>query len=277
LGLFRVSKNSLLQKILGTQELTKSDASSKFWNIVREKQLKKNGRTYECDQELKEAFKIETLTIGSVQHLLKQNMEPVLDDKGKQKKVTIAVEKRAGKKIYAVSDALASIIGTNDVERKSVLGKIWAYVKANKLQDPEDKMYIKCDDKISQLFNGATRVNSNQFLKMVGSHLTEKEVQDEVVVYTGVSTPSKRGGVSSSAERAARTRTVKPTKHAILIVDGTAYTVPYSAGPELFKMLNIKPGKSSLKFQTSGDVASAPIDVKVAPKESTGGIASFEE
>lgn len=43
--------------------------------------------------------------------------------------------------------------------RPECVKHIWAYVKENGLQDPDDKRYILCDDTMKPVFNNAPRVH----------------------------------------------------------------------------------------------------------------------
>ena len=43
---------------------------------------------------------------------------------------------------------LADLLDINNDTLPNVLFKIWQYIKANRLQDQEDKRFIKCDEKL---------------------------------------------------------------------------------------------------------------------------------
>lgn len=51
------------------------------------------------------------------------------------------------------STALAELIGVPMCSRPQVVKKIWDYIKANELQNPEDKRQIICDDAMKKVFN----------------------------------------------------------------------------------------------------------------------------
>ncbi|KAF9611420.1 hypothetical protein IFM89_032089 [Coptis chinensis] len=66
-------------------------------------------------------------------------------------------QRRAGLGFLAplpLSDALAKFIGTGEsiLPRSTVVKRIWDYIKANDLQDPNDKKMVLCDDKLKELF-----------------------------------------------------------------------------------------------------------------------------
>ena len=66
---------------------------------------------------------------------------------------------------------LAAVIGSDPLPRTEVTKKIWEYVRANNLQDPNDKRTIKADAKLKPVFNGAESVSMFEMTKLVNSHL----------------------------------------------------------------------------------------------------------
>jgi len=51
-----------------------------------------------------------------------------------------------------LSEELADVVGGNEMPRHEVVKRMWAYIKENKLQDPKNKQFVKCDDKLSKVF-----------------------------------------------------------------------------------------------------------------------------
>ncbi|KAK2068991.1 hypothetical protein P8C59_003601 [Phyllachora maydis] len=92
----------------------------------------------------------------------------------------VAKEKRkAGggfAKPFALSPALQGLVGDAQMSRPQVVKKIWEYIKANDLQDPNDKREIICDDKMQAVFK-TTKVNMFKMNKHLGNHLHEPEVE----------------------------------------------------------------------------------------------------
>lgn len=68
-------------------------------------------------------------------------------------------------------DVLAAIVGSAPLPRTAITSKIWDYIKANKLQDPQNKRNIKADAKLKPLFNGKDVVNMFEMTKLVNSHI----------------------------------------------------------------------------------------------------------
>lgn len=64
------------------------------------------------------------------------------------------------------SEALGAIVGTNALPRSEVISKIWAYIKSNKLQNPENKREILADSKLEKVFGGkkATMFEMNKHI-----------------------------------------------------------------------------------------------------------------
>lgn len=50
-----------------------------------------------------------------------------------------------------LSEHLADIVGGDEMPRHEVVKRMWAYIKENKLQDPKNKQFIKCDEKLSKV------------------------------------------------------------------------------------------------------------------------------
>lgn len=56
--------------------------------------------------------------------------------------------------------------------RSEVVSKIWAYIKAEKLQNPDNKREIVADDKLKKIF-GKDRVSMFEMNKHISQHLTK--------------------------------------------------------------------------------------------------------
>jgi upstream activation factor subunit UAF30 len=67
---------------------------------------------------------------------------------------------------------LAEIIGNQPVARTEVTRKLWDYIRAHNLQDPENKTFIKADDKLKQVFDGKERVSMFEMTKLVFGHVS---------------------------------------------------------------------------------------------------------
>ncbi|MCA9396138.1 MAG: SWIB/MDM2 domain-containing protein [Candidatus Omnitrophica bacterium] len=72
-----------------------------------------------------------------------------------------------------VSADLAAVIGAGPYPRSEVVKKLWAYIKANDLQDPKAKRNIMADDKLQKVFAGKKVVDMFEMTKLVNQHLTK--------------------------------------------------------------------------------------------------------
>lgn len=72
------------------------------------------------------------------------------------------------------SDELAAIIGAGTFPRGEVVSKIWEYIKANKLQSPDDGRQIIADKKLETVF-GKKEVSMFEMNKLISAHLTKPE------------------------------------------------------------------------------------------------------
>merc|ERR1712241_741783 len=69
-----------------------------------------------------------------------------------------------------VSPDLAAIIGKTEASRAECVKYLWAYLKANNLQDPENKQFFFPDKKMAKVF-GNDRMRAFSMSKFLGAHL----------------------------------------------------------------------------------------------------------
>ena len=70
-----------------------------------------------------------------------------------------------------VSADLAGIIGKKEASRAECTKLIWAHLKKNNLQDPENKQYFTPDKKLAKVF-GTDRVRAFGMQKFLSAHLS---------------------------------------------------------------------------------------------------------
>ena len=68
-------------------------------------------------------------------------------------------------------EKLGQIIGHEPLPRMEVTKKLWEYIRAHNLQDPEKKTFINADDKLKQVFEGRDRVSMFEMTKLVFNHV----------------------------------------------------------------------------------------------------------
>ena len=68
--------------------------------------------------------------------------------------------------------ALAAVVGSKAIPRTEITKKLWAYIKANKLQDAKNRRMINADDKMKAVFGGKKQVSMFEMTKLVQKHLS---------------------------------------------------------------------------------------------------------
>ncbi len=69
------------------------------------------------------------------------------------------------------SEELAAVVGgAAPLPRGEVVSKVWDYIKANNLQNPEDRREILADDKLRKVF-GKDKVTMFEMNKHLARHL----------------------------------------------------------------------------------------------------------
>ena len=73
-------------------------------------------------------------------------------------------------KLLQPSEELAAVVGPRPLPRGEVVSKIWKYIRANNLQNPENRREILADDKLRKVF-GKDRVTMFEMNKHLTQHL----------------------------------------------------------------------------------------------------------
>ena len=66
---------------------------------------------------------------------------------------------------------LAPIVGSNPIPRSEVTKRVWDYIKANGLQDKQNKRMINADEKLLKIFGGKKQVSMFEMTALVNKHL----------------------------------------------------------------------------------------------------------
>ena len=69
------------------------------------------------------------------------------------------------------SEDLAAVVGSGQLPRGEVVSKVWAYIKSNNLQNPDNKREILADDKLRKVF-GKDKVTMFEMNKHLAQHLS---------------------------------------------------------------------------------------------------------
>jgi chromatin remodeling complex protein RSC6 len=70
------------------------------------------------------------------------------------------------------STELAAVVGLSPLPRTEVVSKVWEYIKANNLQNPENKREILADEKLRAIFGGKDKVSMFEMNKHFAQHLS---------------------------------------------------------------------------------------------------------
>lgn len=133
---------------------------------------------------------------------LRKKPDPKMKGKRKRSLDADGNPKPVKQVMFMVDDVLSSIIGTNKTSRPQVVKLLWVYIKANKLQDPNDGRNINCDEALERLFKKKT-VTAFLMNKYLSDHLT-REDESMVQKSNGASKrepiPESNGSMSASSE-----------------------------------------------------------------------------
>merc|ERR1711881_258694 len=89
-----------------------------------------------------------------------------------KKKKLVKMPKGAGlTKPMKLSADLAAIVGKDEASRAECVKELWAYLKKNNLQDPENKQYFTPDKKMAKVF-GTDRIRAFGMTKFLSAHLS---------------------------------------------------------------------------------------------------------
>ncbi|CCB92169.1 DNA topoisomerase 1 [Waddlia chondrophila 2032/99] len=98
---------------------------------------------------------------------------PTKADKEKGKKTQ--AKKKRNVAPSALSPELAEIVGSHEATRGDALKSVWAYIKSNKLQDPENKRVIKPDEKLGKVFGNMEPVDMFKIAGILSQHIGKKD------------------------------------------------------------------------------------------------------
>lgn len=71
-----------------------------------------------------------------------------------------------------ISSDLAVIVGAGPMPRTEVTKKLWDYIKANNLQNPNNRRNILPDENLKKIFEGRDEVTMFEMTKYVSNHLS---------------------------------------------------------------------------------------------------------
>ena len=99
-----------------------------------------------------------------------------MPNKTTRKKTTEKAEAAGGGRANALqqplrpSAELAAVVGPGPLPRGEVVSKMWEYIKANNLQNPENRREILADEKLGKVF-GKDKVTMFEMNRHLARHL----------------------------------------------------------------------------------------------------------
>ncbi|MGM0439497.1 MAG: SWIB/MDM2 domain-containing protein [Chlamydiota bacterium] len=75
------------------------------------------------------------------------------------------------KPVYMSKD-LEAVVGEGPMPRTEITKKVWDYIKANNLQDANNKRNINPDDKLAKVFGSSQPVDMFKMTSIISSHLS---------------------------------------------------------------------------------------------------------
>ncbi|TVU16473.1 hypothetical protein EJB05_40041, partial [Eragrostis curvula] len=82
-------------------------------------------------------------------------------------------------KVCAISPELQTIIGETAMSRTQIVKQLWAYIRQNNLQDPDDKRKIICNDELRVVF-GTDTTDMFKMNKLLAKHITPLDPKDQI-------------------------------------------------------------------------------------------------
>ena len=89
----------------------------------------------------------------------------------KERESTMAAKNNALNKPVNLSPALEAVVGKGPLTRAEVTSKVWAYIKANGLQDSVNKRNINPDAKLAEV-TGKDQITMFQLTSLVSKQLS---------------------------------------------------------------------------------------------------------
>merc|ERR1712086_538449 len=120
---------------------------------------------------------------------------------GIQPKKLIKMPKGSGlTKPMKLSADLAEVVGKKEASRAECIKQLWAYIKKNNLQDPENKQFFNPDKKMAKVF-GTDRIRAFGMAKFLSAHLSSEVTRQE---YSTSGTDKKKSCAKGGPERKKR-------------------------------------------------------------------------
>ena len=173
--------------------MARTEIVKMLWDYIKENDLQnpENKREIILDDKLKKVFgkDVKSFTMFTINKYIGAHVEPfkpvdlTTNTTVSKKRKSKAADKDATKKRragsgfqapYQLSPELARVTGKQILPRPQVVKKLWEYIRANNLQDPNDKRTVVCDTKFKLVMGGQAKVTIFSMQKYITEHLLEK-------------------------------------------------------------------------------------------------------
>mmetsp|Transcript_39720 Transcript_39720/g.95546 ORF Transcript_39720/g.95546 Transcript_39720/m.95546 type:complete len:329 (+) Transcript_39720:158-1144(+) len=168
-----------------------------LWDYIKENNLQNpsDKREILLDAKMKAVFGVDSFTMFSMNKYIGAHVEPykpvdlttsaaskkrkAKDDQaageGKNGSGGSPAKKKSGTQApYRLSDDMVAVVAKRVLPRPQVTQALWAYIRENNLQNPQDKREILCDTLLSRVMGGEKKVTMFAMQKYISPHLLEK-------------------------------------------------------------------------------------------------------
>ncbi|KAJ3180158.1 hypothetical protein HDU85_004161 [Gaertneriomyces sp. JEL0708] len=202
--------SAALAELMGASEMSRPEVVKRIWEYVKSKGLQdpSDRRYIVLDEGLQPVLgpgaRVHMFTMNKIlsKHLISKDdivggnsscadhseppddqiqVRPPKTQKVKEKRETKERKNNPFMRPLFLSPALADVLGATEMSRPQVVRQLWIYIKANNLQDPKDRRYFFCDDKLKRVFK-TQRVHAWHMNSALSAFLTKKDDNDDDII-----------------------------------------------------------------------------------------------
>lgn len=120
-----------------------------------------------CDSNLKALLGEDRVTFFTLNKYLSQHFEK--PDKAKLKRKP-KKERPSPAATMQLSSTLEALTGQKELSQQAVVQEVWNYIKANNLQEEDNRRVINCDETLFHIF-GKPKIDMNEMNKAISLHM----------------------------------------------------------------------------------------------------------